>query len=191
MAYPRKLNITYQIHGDRSASGDRQCNSKFHMMSACEFLGPMVESSQVRRLHSTYQKAVQGKCPLHFLHFNGAVCSNTLFSNTSALTNSLLFRTSSTCKGSRTPRLVEHFWVPIWRASCSNRLCVGTSRPSHQAWLCQAWLLAIFMQKRMFALSCACCLLVVALSCAFLRPTTFTTTMFGNLRHGQDLLNEF
>ena len=46
--------------------------------------------------HSTYQKVVQGKCPLHFLHFNGAVCSNTLFSNTSALTNSLLFRANST-----------------------------------------------------------------------------------------------
>ena len=53
---------------------------------------------RVRRLHSTYQKVVQGKCPLNFLHFNGVVCSNTLFSNTSALTNSLLFRANSTRK---------------------------------------------------------------------------------------------
>ena len=43
------------------------------------------------------QKVVQGKCPLHF-HSNGVVCSNTLFSNASALTNSLLSRANSTCK---------------------------------------------------------------------------------------------
>ena len=61
-------------------------------------------------------------CPYHFLHFNGVVGSNTLFSNASALTNSLLFRANSTCKSSRTRRLVEHFWVPILRASCSNKL---------------------------------------------------------------------
>ena len=88
-----------------------------------------------RRPHSTYKKVVQGKCPLHFLHFNGVVCSKTLFSNTSALTNSLLFRVNSTCKGSRTPRLLEHFWVPILGASCSNKLFVGTLRPS-QKWSC-------------------------------------------------------
>ena len=86
----------------------------------------------MRRPHSSYQKVVQGKCPLNFLHFNGAVCSNTLFSNTSALSNSLLFSANSTCKGSRTPRLVEHFWVPILGAACSNELFVGTLRPSHR-----------------------------------------------------------
>ena len=32
---------------------------------------------------------------------------------------------------SRTPRLVEHFRVPILGASCSNKLFVGTVRPSH------------------------------------------------------------
>ena len=32
---------------------------------------------------------------------------------------------------SRRPRLVEHFWVPILGASCSNKLFVGTVRPSH------------------------------------------------------------
>ena len=32
---------------------------------------------------------------------------------------------------SRTPRLLEHFWVPILGASCSNKLFVGTVRPSH------------------------------------------------------------
>ena len=31
---------------------------------------------------------------------------------------------------SRTPRLLEHFWVPILGASCSNKLFVGTVRPS-------------------------------------------------------------
>ena len=31
------------------------------------------------------------KCPLNVLNLNGVVCSNTLFSNTSALTSSLLF----------------------------------------------------------------------------------------------------
>ena len=41
--------------------------------------------------HGTYQKCVQGKCPLYFLHFNGVVCLNTLFSNTSALVTNLCF----------------------------------------------------------------------------------------------------
>ena len=45
-------------------------------------------------------KGCSRKMPLHFLHFNGDVCSNNLFSNTSALTNSVLFRANSTCKGS-------------------------------------------------------------------------------------------
>ena len=76
---------------------------------ACLFLLVHL-TSLMRRPHSTYQKVVQGKCPLHVLDFNGVVCSNTLFSNTSALTNSLLFRANSTRKGSRTPRLVEHFF---------------------------------------------------------------------------------
>ena len=67
---------------------------------------------------------------LSFLHFSGAVCSNTLFSNTSALSNSLLLSANSTRKGSRTPRLVERFWVPIWGAACSNKRFVCTLRPS-------------------------------------------------------------
>ena len=58
-------------------------------------------------------------------------CSNALFLNTSVLTTSLLFRANSTCKGSRTPRLVEHSWVSVLGASCSNRLSVGTLRPTH------------------------------------------------------------
>ena len=33
---------------------------------------------------------------------------------------------------SRTPRLVEHFWVPNLGASCSNKLFVGTVRPSQR-----------------------------------------------------------
>ena len=33
----------------------------------------------------------------------------------------------------RTPRLVEHFWVPILGASCSNKHFVGTLRPSQIA----------------------------------------------------------
>ena len=34
---------------------------------------------------------------------------------------------------SRTPRLLERFWVPILGASCSNKLFVGTAWPSHLA----------------------------------------------------------
>ena len=69
--------------------------------------------------------------PPSFLNLNGVVCSNTLFSNNSALTSSLLFRGNSTC------RILEHL---IWSntsgfqflgASCSNKLFVGTVRPSH------------------------------------------------------------
>ena len=85
----------------------------------------------VRRPHSTNQKVVQGKCPLHVVLFNGAVCSNTLFSNTSVLTNSLSFRANSACKGSRTPRLVEHFCVPILGTSSSKKLLVAALRPSY------------------------------------------------------------
>ena len=82
---------------------------------------------QVRRPHSSYQKVVQGKCPLHFLNLNGVVCSNTLFSNTSALTSSLLFRGNSTCK------ILEHlvlsntsgfqFWRPLARTHFLSALC--------------------------------------------------------------------
>ena len=64
---------------------------------------------------------------------------------------------------SRTPRLVEHFWVPILGASCSNKLFVGTLRPSHRGvcsdvamegckgeklrWPIRANLLALFAQS--------------------------------------------
>ena len=64
-----------------------------------------------RRPHSTYQKVVQGKCPLNFLRFNGAICSNTLFSNTSALTNALLFRANLHAK------VLEHL---VWSLLGSN-----------------------------------------------------------------------
>ena len=67
--------------------------------------------------HSSYQRVVQGKCPFQFVLLNGVVCSNTLFSNTSALTSSLLFWGNSTCK------ILEHlfcsntsgfqFWGPL------------------------------------------------------------------------------
>ena len=78
--------------------------------------------TRVRRPHSTNQKVVQGKCSFHSVFFGGgAVCSNTLLWNTSASTNSLSFRATSPCKSSRTPRLVEHFWVPILGGSCSNK----------------------------------------------------------------------
>ena len=58
---------------------------------------------------------------------NGVVCSNTLFSNTSALTSSLLFRGNSTCK------ILEHlvwsntsgfqFWGPLARTNFLSALC--------------------------------------------------------------------
>ena len=70
-------------------------------------------------------KGCSRKLPPSFVHFNGAVCSNTHFFLD-------LFRANSTCKGSRTPRLAEHFWVPILGASCSNKLFVGTLRPSQR-----------------------------------------------------------
>ena len=54
---------------------------------------------EVRRPHSTYQKVVQGKCPLHFFILMEPFARTLFFSNTSALTNSLLVcRTNSTCK---------------------------------------------------------------------------------------------
>ena len=85
--------------------------------------------------HSSYKRVVQGKCPLHFLNLNGVVCSNTLFSNASALTSSLLFREILHAKVLEHLGLVEHFLVPILVASCSNKLFVGTVRPSQLFWL--------------------------------------------------------
>ena len=77
--------------------------------------------------------------PSSFVKFNGVVCSNTLFSNTSVLTNSLSFRAMSTFKGSRTLRLVEHFWVPLLGASCSNKLLsalCGLPTSGLVSWIC-------------------------------------------------------
>ena len=86
-----------------------------------------------RRPHSTYKKVVQGKCPLNFLYFNGVVCSNTLFSNTSSLTNSLFFRANSTCQ------ILEHlvwsntsglqFRGPLARTNFLSALC-GLPNPA-------------------------------------------------------------
>ena len=94
-------------------------------------------SSQPEAARSLVQEAAQylpkgcsRKMPPYLLLFNAAVCSNTLFSNTSVVTNSLSFRAYSTFKGSQPRRLVEHFWVPILGASCSNILLLGTVRPS-------------------------------------------------------------
>ena len=73
------------------------------------------------------KRVVQGKCPFHFVLLNGAVCSNILFSNTSALTSSLLFWGNSTC------RILEHlvcsntsgfqFWGPLARTNFLSALC--------------------------------------------------------------------
>ena len=78
-------------------------------------------------MHSSYQRVVQGKCPLSFLTLTGVVCSNTLFSNTSALTSSLLFWGNSTCN------VLEHlvcsntsvfqFWGPLARTNVLSALC--------------------------------------------------------------------
>ena len=80
-----------------------------------------------RRPHSSYQRVVQGKCPLNFLNLNGVICSNTLFSNTSALTSSLLFWGNSTCE------ILEHlvfsntsgfqFWGPLARTNFLSAPC--------------------------------------------------------------------
>ena len=101
--------------------------------AACPVKPPIT----LRRPHSSYQRVVQGKCPLHFLNSNGAVCSNTLFSSTSALTSSLLFRGNSTCK------ILEHrvwsntsgfqFWGPLARTNFLSALC-GLPKPQGRAW---------------------------------------------------------
>ena len=104
--------------------------SRVHFMVCA----PLIQDSSVRRPHSTYQKVVQGKCPLHCLRFNGVVCSNTLFSNTSAFTNSLSIRANSARK------ILEHlfwsntsgfqFWGPLARTNFLSALC-GLPTSSH------------------------------------------------------------
>ena len=79
-------------------------------------------------------KGCSRKMPPSFLNLNGAVCSNTLFSNTSALTSSLLFRGNSTYK------VLEHlvwsntsgfqFWRPLARTNFLSALC---GLPKHRA----------------------------------------------------------
>ena len=99
----------------------------------CAFCPPTIWATSLglyrhlRRPRSSYQRVVQGKCPLHFLNLNGVVCSNTLFSNTSALTSSLLFWGNSTCN------VLEHlvwsntsgfqFWGPLARTNFLSALC--------------------------------------------------------------------
>ena len=137
----RECDITFFVKGRPKSA--RQ--SRDSTVAARRVQSVTVPSSRVSRecrspglrsppfRNARFQEAVQylPNGSLNFLRFNGVVCSNTLFSNTSALTNSLLFMANSTRKGSRTPRLVEHFWAPILGASCSNKLFVGTLRPSH------------------------------------------------------------
>ena len=73
--------------------------------------------------------------PIHFVNFNGAVCSNDLFSNTSVLTDSQSFQGSSACQGSQTPCWAEHFCVPILGPLPRTNFCLAlhlTARCSGQ-----------------------------------------------------------
>ena len=81
----------------------------------------------VRRPHSSYKRVVQGKCPLHFLNLNGVVCSNTLFSNTSALTSSLLFR------GNSTGKILEHL---VWSNTSGFQFLGPLARTNYLSALC-------------------------------------------------------
>ena len=90
-----------------------QPGSRVHPKHARAFMRSLAKPSGGRTVPT---KGCSRKMHLHFVHFNGVVCSNTLFSNTSVLTYSLLFKANSTCKGSRTPRLVEHFLVHSHKA---------------------------------------------------------------------------
>ena len=88
--------------------------------------------------------------PPSFFHFNGFVCSSTLFANTSALTNSLLFRANSTCK------VLEHlvwsnasgfqFWGPLARTNILSALCglANWEDPSMHQYQCWGKLLMNF-----------------------------------------------
>ena len=96
----------------------------------------MVSALFLRRPHSSYQRVVQGKCPLHFLNLNGVVCSNTLFSNTSALTSSQLFKGNSTCK------ILEHL---VWSNTSGFRFLGPLARTNILSALCG---LPIFTLKK-------------------------------------------
>ena len=89
---------------------------------SCSLLAP-----HVRRPHSSYKRVVQGKCPLHFLNLNGVVCSNTLFSNTSALSSSLLFR------GNSTGKILEHL---VWSNTSGFQFLGSLARTDFLLALC-------------------------------------------------------
>ena len=84
----------------------------------------------LRRPHSSYQRVVQGKCPLHFLNLNEHFFLEHFFLEHFCLDQFSVIQGKFYMQDSRTPRLVEHFWVPILGAACSNKLFVGTVRPS-------------------------------------------------------------
>ena len=71
--------------------GINYCNIApfFNIFIVCNmFAPPPIVNNHIlfRKLQqSTKQKFVQGKCSLHFVNFSGAICSNTLFSNTFVL----------------------------------------------------------------------------------------------------------
>ena len=96
-------------------------NLFFNDLLLCAFSAPYQEAAQF------LPKGCSRKMPPSFLNLNGVVCSNTLFSNTSALTSSLLFW------GNSTGKILEHlvwsntsgfqFWGPLARTNFLSVLC--------------------------------------------------------------------
>ena len=99
---------------------------------------PKFQTSRTRKLqknhsggpHSSYQTVVQGKCPFHFVFFEWGRLLEHSFLEHFCLDQFSVILGKFYMQDSRTPRLLEHFWVPILGASCSNKLFVGTVRPS-------------------------------------------------------------
>ena len=100
----------------------------FDCVCVVALLSATVEKALFQGAAQFLPKGCSRKMPPSFSYnLNGAVCSNTLFSNTSALTSSLLFWGNSTCK------ILEHlvcsntsgfqFWGPLARTNLLSALC--------------------------------------------------------------------
>ena len=144
LRFPFKLKLEKNC----SKLGLATCLTRRSVANQCQNRNPASRSNLATRASPLFQEAaqflpkvqrvVQGKCPLHFVNLNGVVCSNTLFSNTSALTSSLSFWGNSTCK------ILEHlvcsntsgfqFWGPLARTNFLSAQCGLPTSPRWWAW---------------------------------------------------------
>ena len=116
----RKLQKTADFRFSQKTAGNRRLGSVT--------LGPSPLVTSVRRPHSTYQTVVQGKCPLHCIHFNGVVLLEHSFpehlclDQFSVIQNNFYMQRFSNTSFGRT-LLGSNFGGPLARTNFLSALC--------------------------------------------------------------------